>query len=58
MMTEKEAIQAINNRIGELKSNPQVQAELMQKHKAGMTKTMCKKWLADVAIATLCGNSV
>jgi hypothetical protein len=55
-MTEKEALQVIQNRIDALKSDPRVQAQLIQMRIGGASKEARRERLTSVAIATLYGE--
>jgi len=55
-MKDQEAVKIIQNRIGEMVSNPHVQNILTEKRNSGLTKNECRDWLAKAAIATLYGE--
>jgi len=54
-MEDQEAVKIIQDRIGEMLSDPQIQDLLTKKRDSGLTKTECQDWLAMVAVTTLCG---
>jgi len=54
-MKDQEAVKVIQDRIGEMLNDSQIQNVLTNKRDSGLTKTECWDWLTMAAITTLYG---